>query len=43
MGRQKGAVRSADVATACAGHKDIATSAFSIWQQLFWQRVGPTS
>ena len=39
LGRQKGAVRSSDVATACAGHKDIATSAFSVWQQLLWKRV----
>lgn len=39
LGRRRGAVRAADIASACAGHKDIATSAFSVWQQLFWQRV----
>lgn len=39
LGRRRGAVRSADAASACAGHKDIATSAFAMWQQLLWQRV----
>lgn len=39
LGRQRGAVRAADVASATAGHKDVSTSAFAVWQQLLWQRV----
>lgn len=39
LGRRRGAVRAADAAGACAGHKDVQQAAFSVWEQLLWTRV----
>lgn len=40
LGRRGRAVRAADVASTCAGHKDITRGAFAVWEQLLWTRVG---
>ena len=40
LGRRPGrTVRAADVAGACAGHKDVQQGAFAVWEQLLWTRV----
>ena len=39
LGRRQKSVRTADVAHAQTGQKDISRNAFAVWQELFWQRV----
>ena len=40
LGRRQRSVRTADVECQPVGQKDITASAFAVWQQLFWLRVG---
>ena len=39
LSRRQKHVRTADVAQAQTGQKDITRNAFAVWQELFWQRV----